>query len=89
MDWLDAQCLYRTCKLSQLPFPLRVIYSEYTVSVRVENQWYAMIIKVTPKGFHVARVVSAGANRSAIRALVASSIKTISVHLGPLPSNYS
>jgi hypothetical protein len=49
MDWLDAQCLYRTCELSQLSFPLRVIYSEYTVSVRIESQWYAMIIKVTPE----------------------------------------
>ena len=89
MDWLDAQCLYRTSELGQLTFPLWVIYPEYTVSIRVESERYAMIIKVTPKGFHVARVVSAGANRSAIRALVASSIKTISVHLGPLPSNYS
>jgi hypothetical protein len=24
MDWLDAQCLYRTCELSQLSFPLRL-----------------------------------------------------------------
>ena len=53
MDWLDAQCLYRTSELGQLTFPLWVIYPEYTVSVRVESERYAMIIKVTPEGFHV------------------------------------
>ncbi|MFO6426891.1 hypothetical protein ACLBOM_18975 [Escherichia coli] len=82
MDWLDAQCLYRTSELGQLTFPLWVILPEYTVSIRVESERYAMIIKVTPEGFQVTRVVSAGTKRNAINALVASSMKTISVHLG-------
>ncbi len=53
MDWLYTQGLNSPGKLSQFPFPLRVIYAKYTVPIRIKGQGYPMIGEVSPESFHI------------------------------------